>query len=160
MCGKNINLNIVFYILYLPLVFIIVSLSETSHFFLIERTPAVHFWLSLLFSFALRNISKDHLPNYILKLASSAFEWTATLKRSGQSVQNLCLRFLIYDLYKDYASFRKTSYIKCELPHYLRNWPEIAQEERYMSSMTKYSDKTQEPIRNCTEVLDFKSNFY
>ena len=55
-----------------PQVFIIVSLSETSHFFLIERTPALDSLLSLLFSFALRNISKDQLPTYILKLASSA----------------------------------------------------------------------------------------
>ena len=29
----------------------------------------------------------------------------------------------------------------------------------YTSSMAKLSDKTQEIIRNCTEVLDFKSNF-
>lgn len=29
----------------------------------------------------------------------------------------------------------------------------------FTSSMAKLSDKTQETIRNCTEVLDFKSNF-
>lgn len=43
-------------------------------------------------------------------------------------------------------------------PRYSQNWHEIVQ-ERHMSGMTKYSDKTQETIRNCVEVLDFKTNF-
>lgn len=97
--------------LYPLLVFIIVSLSETSLFLLIEGTPALPFLSSLLFSFAC-SIPKDRLPDYILKIAPSA-AWMGNYLGKGkwsQSVQNSCLMFLKYDLYKEYSSLRKINY--------------------------------------------------
>lgn len=84
---------------------------QNFSFPLIEGTPALPFLLSLLFSFAY-SISKDRLPDYILKIAPSA-AWIGNYLGKGkgsQSVQNSCLMFLKYDLYKEYSSLRKINY--------------------------------------------------
>lgn len=75
----------------------------------------------------------------------------------SQSDQNPCLRFLIYNLYKIYASFWKINYNTCSST--IQETGLRLHRKAYTSSMAKLSDKTQETIRNCTEVLDFKSNF-
>ena len=75
----------------------------------------------------------------------------------SQSDQNPCLRFLICDLHKVYASFWKINYNICSSK--IQETGLRLHKEAYTSSMAKLSDKTQETIRNCTEVLDFKYNF-